>query len=296
MRNHILFAGLVIATVIAGSAIAQTTYHGKGVPYDSTTGFGAMGNNATANNANSPSNEGGPYQFNLTLQQKASGDLSQPYGLGGSVNFDTYEQIGQPEFTNQNFIWDFATLSEVESGSNGPIYDYYGFYANNQYFGTAFLTEQSGFTANPLFDGSGGASHIQGLKSVPTSNSGTSVNDVIGVKSSALAAGTAIFSADYEAGVRTGSHATTNYGLLVDDQSGSGATTNYNIFSSGNGTNYLNSGVQFGKITDPGTAPGAAKLALRVVAGTNAGTCKIIAYAGTSTTPVTIADNVGSGC
>ncbi len=45
-----------------------------------------------------------------------------------------------------------------------------------------------------------------------------------------------------------------------------------------------------------GLAPGVGNLKIGVVAGTNTGTCKIIAYAGTSTTPVTIVDNVGGGC
>lgn len=50
------------------------------------------------------------------------------------------------------------------------------------------------------------------------------------------------------------------------------------------------------KITDPGTAPGAGFAKSFWVTGTNAGTCKLVAYAGTSTTPVTIIDNVGAGC
>lgn len=50
------------------------------------------------------------------------------------------------------------------------------------------------------------------------------------------------------------------------------------------------------KITPSGAAVGAGGLKLEAVAGTNTGTCKIIAYAGTSTTPVTIADNIGGGC
>lgn len=47
--------------------------------------------------------------------------------------------------------------------------------------------------------------------------------------------------------------------------------------------------------TASGTAPGAQGLKFGTVCGTNAGTAKIITYAGTSTTPVTIIDNVGSG-
>ncbi len=51
-----------------------------------------------------------------------------------------------------------------------------------------------------------------------------------------------------------------------------------------------------GKSTDPATAPGAGFAKVYWVAGTNGGTCKLISYAGTSTTPVTIVDNVGGGC
>lgn len=52
----------------------------------------------------------------------------------------------------------------------------------------------------------------------------------------------------------------------------------------------------FSKISPSGSAPGAGSLKIATVAGTNAGSCKLIAYAGTSTTPVTIVDNVGTGC
>jgi hypothetical protein len=50
------------------------------------------------------------------------------------------------------------------------------------------------------------------------------------------------------------------------------------------------------KVTASGTAPGAGLVKIEVVAGINAGSCKLQAYAGTSATPVTILDNIGSGC
>ena len=43
-------------------------------------------------------------------------------------------------------------------------------------------------------------------------------------------------------------------------------------------------------------APGANYFKFEVVAGTNSGSCQLIALAGTSATPTTIIDNVGSGC
>lgn len=45
----------------------------------------------------------------------------------------------------------------------------------------------------------------------------------------------------------------------------------------------------------PVTPPGAGNLSLRVEVGTNPGTLKIVAYAGTSSSGVVIADNIGSG-
>lgn len=53
--------------------------------------------------------------------------------------------------------------------------------------------------------------------------------------------------------------------------------------------------VGIAKITTPGTAPGATGLKLEVVCGTAGGSAKIIAYAGTSTTPVVVSDSIGSG-
>lgn len=45
----------------------------------------------------------------------------------------------------------------------------------------------------------------------------------------------------------------------------------------------------------PAGAPGAGMLNLAVVQGSQPGTAKIVAYAGTSTSPVTLLDNIGSG-
>ncbi len=61
-------------------------------------------------------------------------------------------------------------------------------------------------------------------------------------------------------------------------------------------TNLSAGEVAFPKISASGTLPGAGFLKIEAVAGTAGGSCKIIAYAGTSATPVTIVDNVGSGC
>jgi hypothetical protein len=49
------------------------------------------------------------------------------------------------------------------------------------------------------------------------------------------------------------------------------------------------------KTTPVGVAPGAGNSFLQVVAGTTAGTAKLIMYAGTSAVPSVIIDNVGGG-
>lgn len=51
----------------------------------------------------------------------------------------------------------------------------------------------------------------------------------------------------------------------------------------------------FSKITDPAAAVGAGGGAVFLVCGTNAGTAKLVAVAGTSATKVTIVDNIGAG-
>lgn len=54
-------------------------------------------------------------------------------------------------------------------------------------------------------------------------------------------------------------------------------------------------GIGASKVTATATAPGANTARLAFIAGTNAGTGKLVAYCGTSTTPVTIVDNIGAG-
>jgi len=54
-------------------------------------------------------------------------------------------------------------------------------------------------------------------------------------------------------------------------------------------------GLAVNKITATATAPGAGFARLAFIAGTTGGTAKLVAYAGTSTTPSTILDNIGAG-
>jgi hypothetical protein len=58
----------------------------------------------------------------------------------------------------------------------------------------------------------------------------------------------------------------------------------------------MNTGeIGFNKIAATGSAPGANGAKMELVCGTNAGSGKLIVYGGTSTTPVTIVDNIGAG-
>jgi hypothetical protein len=68
--------------------------------------------------------------------------------------------------------------------------------------------------------------------------------------------------------------------------------------SIGSSTPAAGQGGDLGQIkeTDAAAAPGAGYAVLKWVAGTNAGSCKLISYAGTSATPSTVIDNVGTGC
>lgn len=51
----------------------------------------------------------------------------------------------------------------------------------------------------------------------------------------------------------------------------------------------------FNKSTGSLVAPGAGMAFMYLIAGTNPGTAKLIIYAGTSSTPTTVADNIGGG-
>lgn len=98
------------------------------------------------------------------------------------------------------------------------------------------------------------------------------------------------------------SAATTDLGTVLSDLGLRAAGTAYPITTSGlvtigSGTAATGSAgeLAMAKIAATGTAPGANYCKEEWVCGTNAGSAKKIAYCGTSTTPVTIVDNVGSG-
>jgi hypothetical protein len=85
-------------------------------------------------------------------------------------------------------------------------------------------------------------------------------------------------------------------GTTTDPGLGSAILTGHLSIGSSTAATLSTGEVAFAKISASGTAPGAGFGKMEWVAGTTGGTCKLIAYAGTSTTPTTIVDNVGSGC
>ena len=113
-------------------------------------------------------------------------------------------------------------------------------------------------------------------------------------------------------GIRT-KFAKFNSGYLIDTQPGAGirwdnGTAAATIQTSGNGadvgitlTPAGASAVQVAgplgllKIAASASAPGATGGKIELVCGTNAGTAKLVAYAGTSGTAVTVTDNIGTG-
>lgn len=68
-----------------------------------------------------------------------------------------------------------------------------------------------------------------------------------------------------------------------------------NIVTGASSLTLTTGAVGLSKMTASASAPGAGGAKMELVCGTNAGTAKVIVYAGTSTTAVTIADNIGSG-
>jgi hypothetical protein len=84
--------------------------------------------------------------------------------------------------------------------------------------------------------------------------------------------------------------------VIATDPGASNLLVGGNIAIKATGQTLAAGELGMGEITASGSAPGASSAKMEWVTGTNANTCKLIAYAGTSSTPVTIVDNVGAGC
>jgi hypothetical protein len=89
---------------------------------------------------------------------------------------------------------------------------------------------------------------------------------------------------------------TVGNGVIATDPGASNLLVGGNIAIKATGQTLAAGELGMGEITASGSAPGASSAKMEWVTGTNANTCKLIAYAGTSSTPVTIVDNVGAGC
>jgi hypothetical protein len=166
-----------------------------------------------------------------------------------------------------------------------------------------------GGPANVKFGGADAVSPVNQTFSVQGSRAGTDTNVGGGTLTIASGNGTgtgtpSTIAFQVPVGTTTGTGAQTLTSALVLNGVASGGTVNAatpGSFMVGSATALtLNAGeIGMAKITASGSAPGAAGLKFEAVCGTNGGTLKIIAYAGTSTTPVTLVDNVGAsatGC
>jgi hypothetical protein len=86
------------------------------------------------------------------------------------------------------------------------------------------------------------------------------------------------------------------YGLYIEKQKVGNIRAGWGIYQVDSGDqNFFGGPILMQKNTPTLSAPGAGNLRTEVVCGTNAGTARLQAYAGTSPTPVTILDNIGSG-
>jgi hypothetical protein len=86
------------------------------------------------------------------------------------------------------------------------------------------------------------------------------------------------------------------YGVYIEKQRVPNIAAGWGVYQADSGDqNFFGGPILMQKNAAKSSAPGAENLRMEVVCGTNAGTAKLQAYAGTSTTPVPILDNIGSG-
>ena len=86
------------------------------------------------------------------------------------------------------------------------------------------------------------------------------------------------------------------YGLYIAAMAQTNVTNPWGIYQAGaSDNNFLAGPLMMQKDGANTTAPGAGNIRFQVVCGTNAGTAKIQVIGGTSTTPQTLLDNIGSG-
>jgi hypothetical protein len=244
----------------------------------------------------------------FVMQRNGSTTAAVPF-FGGY--FDT-------EYTGTSTTASLVSLeadATVPSSSSTNVAAIDAFTSSATYSGTAIAAlAQGSFAFVQNKSASGTITAAQALQAAITNNNGGTITTADGIqikqpKGGASSVWTTINGIEIQNQNPSGTNTVTNppIALLIDSQTGSGA---YAIQQNGSGINAFAGRSTFGsataaagqsgdvaqiKETDAAAAPGAGYAVLKWVAGSGT-SCNLIAYAGTSATPVTIASTVGSGC
>lgn len=89
---------------------------------------------------------------------------------------------------------------------------------------------------------------------------------------------------------------TNTLGVMTTTVGGTVSAPPFRTVSTAAGAFQLDGDITLAKTLTAGVGPGYGMLTLRVRPGTNPGSCKLVAAAGTSTGEVVVQDNIGSGC
>lgn len=297
----------VIAATISSPALATgggvangNLYLGAETPASTLAGientfFGARAGSAFAGAAIGDS----AFGHNACGQGAAIGGVVGNYNtcLGNDAGRDITGNIAGNTLIGQGAGVKTASNNNTIIGQNaGPVYASSG---GAVYIGQAAGLLSTGGAGNVIIGNNAGSTLTTGAENViigfgvaSTTLQTGSFNIVIGIANNC----------DTAASNTSGSIRICSTGGLTWAMSG-GATPSTSItsiaggFQIGSTTNLTLAGSEFGiqKITASGSAPGAAGGKIALVCGTNAGSAKLIAAAGTSATAVTILDNIGSG-
>jgi hypothetical protein len=229
----------------------------------------------------------------MTVSHATGNTNGQPYvGIQDACSLGATDPVGSPSVYSSCF--GMNPVVKITSGVTGQ--QLIGIEVDNLVATTATLMDRIGIQVSSSLN--------SGYQGVPTRDD---IAYVVG--SPVVASSTYGFKTGLSFGAQGGNFGIRTTGTLIGGTGLAGAG-----FSVANGIdwhlgtftgNAYNDGhfvltgageMEFAKISDPNSAPGAALVKLTAEAGTTGGTCKIVARAGTSATPVTIIDNVGSGC
>lgn len=253
-----------------------------------------------------------PGGSNTQLQYNASGSLG---GISGATTNGTFVTLATPTFTGQ----EIHALGSAMAPTISPFGD-----QTSGLFWTSATNLSVGVSGNERFRfGSGGSFADIGGLAVGSTVSGADTfltrNAAAVWQLGAANAAAPIAQTLMTQGSRGGTDTNTaGANLTISSGQGTGNSTPSSLIfqipvavASGTGAQTITQAasvsspagltvaasfpITLGKSTDPGTAPGAGFCAIFVVAGTTGGSGKLIIRCGTSTTPVTIVDNVGSG-